>query len=245
MTTLLLTLAAIFAIGTWGFWIACIILGGAITLLVENEKGTWATFTAIATILGLNYISKIPIFEFVTQHPLRLAELIAPFLAGGVVTSIIKWYLYSLKAARLYDDYKEDFLKENNVKEFTGEWAFKLQEALKSGKSPKYDDWGNRIAIQAEPLSFKENKARLIRWATYWPFVIVGTVLNDFVRKIWIRLVESLRSTYQGISNHAFRRATADLKLAQDYRDQKEVERAAKMGASDTGDGPRRVRPNN
>ena len=42
MTTLLLTLAAIFAFGTWGFWIACILLGGAITLLVENEKGTWA-----------------------------------------------------------------------------------------------------------------------------------------------------------------------------------------------------------
>jgi len=238
MTTFLLTLAAIFAFGTWGFWIACILLGGAITLLVENEKGTWATFTAIVTILGLNYISKVPIFDFLTQHPLKSAELVALFLAGGVVTSLIKWYLYSLKAAHLYDDFKEDFLKENNVKEFTGEWAAKLQDALADGKTKKYDDWGNRIHIQAEPLSFKENKARLIRWATYWPFVIVGTVLNDFVRKIWIRLVESLRSTYQNISNHAFRRATADMKLAQEYREQKEVERTAKMGASDGSSRP-------
>jgi hypothetical protein len=85
--------------------------------------------------------------------------------------------------------------------------------------------------VSAVPPSARQYAEDLIRWATYWPFSMIGFALNDVVRKTFRYIYELLQSTYQRMSNWVFRGATADMAMAQEHRERMEVEKAAKKSA--------------
>jgi len=233
------TLAALFALGTLAFWILVFIDFVIITALVENESGTWATIVAIASIFGLNYLWKVPVLKVIHDNPLHTAELIGLYFLLGAGWSIFKWWTFLHKQTKRYEDFKAEFLEKRNAKTLTPELAVVLEAEL----IEKNRFAGEEKRVHSVPPSAREFKSDLTRWATYWPFSMVGFALNDIVRKAWNYVYDLLQGTYQRISNHMFRGAVADRELANQYRAKQELE---KQAASATGgDRPSRVRPNN
>jgi len=224
-------LGTLFALGTFWFWLLVLIDFVVITALVENENGLWATIVMIGSLFGLNYLWKLPILDTVKTNPGHTAMLVGSYFVLGAVWSLVKWFFYLHKQRIKYEEYKAAFLKENNAAELTPSLAAKLADTL-AGSPRKYSTWNDDAAVSAAPPNAREHKGDLTRWATYWPFSIIGTLLNDVVRKAWTYIYELLQSTYQRMSNYVFRGATADMALAAKFKEDQEVEKAAKTGAS-------------
>lgn len=61
---------------------------------------------------------------------------------------------------------------------------------------------GNSIATRPQAST---NKTRIVAWMSFWPFSLVGTVVNDPVRRLLNWLYNLLSGTYQRMSDHIFR----------------------------------------
>src|SRR5271170_4062604 len=227
MTAILAFLAALLVFGSLGFWIFSFLVFVAITALVENDEGFWATVVAIGTVCSLQFLSHIPLLTAIKAHPGTTALYLLGYFVAGAAWSIFKWYIFLTKARIKYESAKADFLEEYSAKELTGELAAKFMDLLASNHSYSDDDH----AISATPPEARKHKSNLTRWATYWPFSMVGFALNDVVRKAWNYIYDLLQSTYQRISNHVFRNVSADAAMAKEYK-----ARAAAAGSSTTSE---------
>jgi hypothetical protein len=207
-------LAALFALGTFWFWFLVFIDFVIVTALVESDNGTWATIVAIGTLFGLNYLWKLPVLATVKANPGHTALLVLAYFGIGVVWTFVKWYFYVHNQVVKYNNYKSAFLKANNVATLTPELAAALADKLEEGK--RYSSRGEGISASAPDPA--DHKGDLTRWGTYWPFSMIGTALNDIVRRAWEYVYEMLQTTYQRISKAIFRHAEADLQMAQEYK---------------------------
>lgn len=199
-------LLTIFAFGTLWFWATIAVVFFIITVLVERESGVLATIWAILLVLGLNYAGKSALFFAVRLHPGHAALAVLVYFAFGIVWSFIKWYFYLRKKVVEYEIRKAAFLKECNATQMTASLAFHF------GEVHRYDKIGQ------VPVA-REHKGDILRWSTYWPFSMLGTILNDFVRNLWNHIYEALHNLYQGISNRIFADAAKDAALAKEYEE--------------------------
>jgi hypothetical protein len=205
-------LEGLFALGTIWFWLLLFIDFCVITALVENESGVWATIVFLGSLFGLNFLWKLPIIDSVKANPGHTALLVLSYFAIGIVWSIVKWYFFVHNKMVKYNQYKAEFLKTNKAESLTPELAVKFLENLAS----RYDARSEGIDGTAPAAS--EHKAALTRCGTYWPFSIVGTMLNDVVRRAWEYIYEMLQTTYQRMSEAIFKSATADVKMAEEFK---------------------------
>jgi hypothetical protein len=213
MEALLIAILAFFAVGSTAFWVLMAVIGCFIAGLVEAENGFWATIVAILTICGINWGLKYPVFKTIQMHPWRVLGLIGIYLAAGALWSIAKWFFFVHKKRMAYEEFKAKFLRDQSATELTPKLAAELADAI----TDHYDSRGlNQVP------NFREHYDSLTRWATYWPFSMIGTIFSDFVRKVWRYIVEFLGTTYERIATHSFRNITADQDLAAEYRKQAE-----------------------
>lgn len=211
--------AGVLAAGSFWFWLVLIAIGIALVALVENEKGTWATFTAIGTVLLLNYAWKVPVFKVAVQHPFALLAWVGVYYAAGAVWGMVKWASFVHNKVGLYNDYKADFLKNEGVTELTPALAAKLQERIGS----RYNSSG----ISSTVPTASEHKSDIVRWMTYWPFSIIGTFLSDFVVKLWNHIYTYMAKTYDRIAARLFKGVSADMAMAEQYKADLETKKAA------------------
>lgn len=215
LASFLAGLFAAFAFGTFWFWTAAAVVAIVITALVENEEGAWATFVFLASLVGLNWLSRAGVGRFLVLHPWRVLAYVVVYFVAGAVWSLAKWYFYVRRQSAKYEEYKAAFLRSEKAAEMTPELAFKLRQQLSNSYSgPK-----------AEAPLPAEHRGDLLRWATYWPFSLVGTLLNDVVREAWRAIYDRLQVVYTRISNFVFRHASADLALAKQYEEQQKAAR--------------------
>lgn len=210
-------LVGLFAFGSIAFFLEVIAVFILLCVLVEKDEGFWATAVFIGTVLSLNFLSKVPILDYVRENKLHTVELIAAYFAIGVAWTLIKWYFYVHNKIVAYNDYKRNFLKENNAAELTPALAAKLNDELTSGAT-SYNYSKIRAGISATAPDPADHKGDLTRWGTYWPFSMVGTALNDVVRRAWEYVYERLQTTYHRMSKAIFKTAEADLKMAEEFK---------------------------
>jgi hypothetical protein len=216
--------AGVLAAGSIWFWLVLIAIGVGLVALVENEKGTWATITTIGTILLLNYAWKVPIFKSMIAHPWAVLGWIGVYYACGVVWGILKWTSFVHKKVGAYNEYKAKFLADNKATALTPELAAKLADRL---DNPRYDSKD----VTAIAPTASEHKSDILRWMTYWPFSIVGTLLSDIVLKLWNHIYTFLATTYDRIAARLYKGVTADMALAEQYH--KDQEALAKQQLDD------------
>lgn len=208
----------LFAFGTLAFWGLIFVLGVIITVLVENEQGPWATTVAIATAVALNWLWKIPILHTVSENKLAALVWLLAYYVLGVVWMLIKWTAFVHKGIGKYNEFKADFLKASNATELTPELAAKLKEKIESRYGAKN--------VDIDIPTARENKGRIIRWMTYWPFSIIGTLLNDVVRKLWHHIYTFLATTLDRISVKMWRGVSADMAMAKQFKDEQDRKEA-------------------
>ena len=208
-------LAGLLAFGSLWFFLEVLAVVILLCVLVEKDEGVWATVVFIGTVLSLNFLSKVPILDYVKTNPLRTLAYVGIYFAVGIVWTLIKWYFFVHNKVVAYNSYKAKFLKENKAESLTPELAAKLADELSNANG-----YRNTRGVSAAAPDPADHKGDLTRWGTYWPFSMVGTALNDIVRKAWDYVYEMLQTTYHRMSQAIFKTASADMKMAEEFKAQ-------------------------
>ncbi len=188
------------------------------TVLTEVEHWGWATFTLLATFVGSlvchHYFGTPSIIDFVREHGVFTMVYLLVYLGVGVGWSFVKWFSHLHQFRDAYRELKLDFLK------FRG--LDVTLAAVPEDHLPAFKDWlGNKrysmnanfreeILNLTRPRASK-NKARITAWMAFWPCSLIGTLLNDPVRRAFNFLFNNFKALYQKMSDWVFRK-DAELK---------------------------------
>lgn len=188
--------AAALAFGTVGFWIFSVAVVIAMLTCINFQKGAGATVVAIGTILAFQFWGGYDIFGYVRHNPMATAYIVGAYAIAGIAVGIFKWWRYVRNNLGKYQEAKAEYLADNGK---TEGWA-------------RYRELGNYNGIKFifEPMA-RRHKAAITMWMTYWPLVLIWTVINDPVRKFFKAAYERLSGMLESISKNAFKDADADM----------------------------------
>ena len=187
---------AILAFGTIGFWIMASVAIILILTCIEFKKGAAATVVAIGAALALQFYGGMDIFGAIKQHPMNVIYYVLGYGALGAAVAVFKWWRYCMENVRKYKEAKAEFIDDGGNIE---EWPRKRDQGDYHG-----------IKFVFEPVA-RRHKAVITMWMTYWPLVLVWTVINDPVRKFFQMIHDYLGGLLQSISNRSFKNVDDDL----------------------------------
>lgn len=204
-----LTFAGALAFGSlafWGFWTVVLIAICVVIALTENEHYGWATVLFAAFFGALAWMGVFNLYQFTIQHPGALLARIGIYLGVGIVWGAVKWWRYCVKERERYDAAKNDFLAAHKVTEFTPSLRVEWTEKLKNAN--RYE---RHYLLHAEAPNAKDHKEKICNWMYLWPFSMLGTILSDFIRKIWDAIYNWMGGVYDSIARSVWKGTENDL----------------------------------
>jgi hypothetical protein len=181
-------------------------------VLMEVEHWGWATFTLLAS-FGLSLVAHhfwpdVPsVLSWVAANGVFTLVYVLAYLAVGVGWSFIKWFSYLMGFRDSFREQKEAFCTKNGLdpkQPIPEDRLAQFDQHLSSNVS-----WGERhrgqLLSRERPRAAK-SKARITAWMAFWPFSVVGTVLNDPVRRLFNFLFTNFKALYQKMADHVFRK---------------------------------------
>lgn len=198
-------LAEVFAAGTPAFWSLVAFLALVVAVFVEAERGLLATATLIVGVVLVQLLG-VDLLGLVLARPWAVAPVIAGYFAAGAGWAVVKWWVFVNDQRARYDELRGAFLHAFGY-DPRGAMPEELQPAWRdctrlAAAGPK------RLAVLPRPGG---NKARILRWMSYWPCSLALTVLNDPVRRAFLAVYRRLIATFQHITDAAFKGVEADL----------------------------------
>lgn len=200
-------LAGLFAglvIGHIWFWM--IVVSIALVLMIEMDASAgWLTLVTIL-ILATIWFGFRPAVTYAVTHPLNVLKVVGIYFLGGVIWGPIKWAAFLHRISGKYNHHKALFLETKGVTELTPALANEFRGQL----HVYYADIPTTVPTAAA------YKSDIVRWMTYWPFSIVGTMLHDVVAEIWNHLYLFMNKRYNAIANRLYGHIAVDMAMAAD-----------------------------
>lgn len=196
MVTLIVGLAVLFVV----FCVACV--------LMETEKFGWATLTLILTLVGVQvfHVGGLDLLAFAREHLVQTLLYVGGYLVVGVVWSFIKWFSFLMGFRDEFKQGKAAFLnglKLNPEGQVPENELDNFHSFMQKWKYGGY--YGNDLSMR--PRAAK-NKARITAWMAFWPYSVVGTILNDPIRRVFNWLFNGFKALYQKMSDAIFAKHT-------------------------------------
>jgi len=158
-----------------------------LALLTETERFGWATLAVAGTVAVAQWMHWADIWGFVRAHALVSALYVGGYVVAGVLWSFVKWFSFLMR----------------------------FRDVLKEVRVPG-SEYYNAIVYRGFSLSRKpaaaEAKGKITAWMIFWPFSLVGTVLNDPVKRIFTFLFGRFKHLYQEMSDRVFKDVDFDWK---------------------------------
>lgn len=198
---ILLILAVLFAL----FVVECI--------LTETENFGWATVTlllvGVASVVAGRWFHVYSIVDFVRDNGVFTLVYVGAYVGVGIVWSFIKWFSYLMSFRDAFRTQKEAFFKSKGLDGLlaTAPVPAEHQAAFKEFIQNNVRWTGEHRAqlYEMERPRASKNKSRITAWASFWPFSLVGTLLNDPVRRLFNLLFNWFKALYQQMSDWVFR----------------------------------------
>lgn len=174
------------------------------TILTELEYFGWAT-VLLLLMVGTGQIGgNLNVLSWVGSHTTESIVYALVYVAVGVAWSFVKWFSFLIQFRDQYREQKEKFLTDNKLNP-TGQVPEELRE--------KFGNFLGRAhstrVFRGNPLNEKpkasNNKSRIVSWMSLWPCSMVGTLLNDPVRRLFNFLFNNFKALYQRMADHVFR----------------------------------------
>lgn len=178
------------------------VIFGALTVLTEIEYFGWTTICLIACGFAAKFLHVFDVFVYVKEHIVTSLTYAGIYVAVGVVWSFAKWFFFLINER----DATRNFVKKELAKykkDNSGYWS-----------EPK---------INIPQAS--DNKGRIVAWMSFWPLSVVGTLLNDPIRKLFNYCFNQFKHLYQAMSNKLY---AADMVTLNLVKEAIELERKAK-----------------
>jgi hypothetical protein len=166
-------------------------------ILSELERFGLATLTLIATLVGAQCFHLADILGFMQHHTVESLVGVGMFLVVGVVWSFAKWFFFLVNFRDKFRELRTAWFVNNKL-----DPTQPLPDDLKL-KSEGVDPfgWSYRAWHNMQKPRASDNKSRIIGWMAFWPFSMVGTLLNDPIRKLFTWLFNQLKGLYQRMAD--------------------------------------------
>lgn len=182
------------------------------TILMEVEHWGWATTcllgTFVLSLIGHHFWQTPSVIDWVVANGVFTLVYVAAYLAVGVGWSFLKWFSYLMGFRDAFREQKEAFCLKNNLDPKTPITDEKLLSDFDSHLAHNVS-WGERhrgqLLSRERPRAAK-SKSRIVAWMAFWPFSVVGTVLNDPVRRLFNFLYSQFKALYERMAGFVFRK---------------------------------------
>lgn len=181
--------------------------------LTEVEKFGWATtlfiVSIVGAVVGAHFMDLHP-FQWLVSHGVEAVLYVVAYVGAGLVWSFGKWFFFLWRFRDKYREYKLKFLHGLNP-------AFTADMPVPTDQLPHFYDFLDRQeryssayyrVFKDNPLSKKpravNNKARITAWMSFWPYSLVGTLLNDPVRRLFNAIFSWVKGLYQKMADAMF-----------------------------------------
>lgn len=158
-----------------------------VTFFTEVERFGWATISVLVTLVLAQWLKWTDIHSVLKTHALLSAIYFGGYVVAGVAWSFVKWFSFLMRF--------RDVLKE--VDEPTSEY---YQAVTYRGNS-----------LKRKPMA-AQNKQKITAWMIFWPFSLIGTVLNDPVKRFFTFLFGRFKHLYQKMADSIFKDVDFDPK---------------------------------
>lgn len=219
MSEAFLAAAAIFAIGTWPFWIMALVVCLVMIVFIESDWSGWATITFLWIGAFLYFTGNLHP-GWILEHPFLGVAYFFGYFAIGTTWALYRWWRFVVRIADKYIDKKRRFLQNQGL---SGEvipanlwntWIHSLDIFNQRGP----DVWqvylaGYKLKINSTgivPPDPAEHKSSIYMWILFWPWSMVGYILDEPVRRLLRWIFRRIRTRLEKISAYAFRGINTD-----------------------------------
>ena len=182
------------------FWIFAGILATILITCVEMEKGSMATLAMVA--FGLIFIvwGDVSIFGWIAANTVDFLLYLVGYFVVGTGWTLMKWYFYLIGRKEEATLFKIKFLKDEGIagNKIPDDKQVLFQDKLLTRiSSSTYSD-------QTYPPNAMLHKPSIIRWAAYWPFSAIWTILGDGIKRVWDFVYVQIGGLLQRMSSKIF-----------------------------------------
>lgn len=196
------------------------------TVLTETEHFGWSTALFLVVGSVCYYFNIYGLALWVKAHVLETLIFAGIYLGAGVIWSFIKWasYLYKYreqwkeakekdlaKKPAWIENAKQELIRQNErttERNASGNWWHEVLTPIPD--SPEqweaYYEENNhyRESRRFSKPQASEHKGKIIAWMCFWPFSLLGTFINDPIRRLFNFLFNSFKRLYQKLSDKMF-----------------------------------------
>ena len=193
--------------------------------LTEMENFGWATVLLIAGLVCLHFVPGFGVWHWVQHHALETALYSLAYMAGGIVWSFVKWFSYLRSFRDKFREQKETFFKVMIARRqyltdtsgrvptieinLSGPIPEDMKESFKTWMNEQHGLYYTAGDIQLmrdlKKPQASRNKSRIVAWMALWPLSLLGTFLNDPVRRLFNFLFSYFKTLYQKLVDHVLR----------------------------------------
>lgn len=155
-------------------------------VLVECEWFTFSTICLILTVTSVHFLKIFNIVDFVKHNYIETGLYCFGYIVAGIIWSFVKWFSFLLK-------YKENLIE--RVEKFKKENPDCLEESVRKHLLDR-----DYIGASEAPTA-KKNKGRIIAWMSFWPMSLIGTFLNNPVKRLFTLIYNSISGLYQQMAD--------------------------------------------
>lgn len=197
----------LFVVGTFWFWaliIAEIIL---LFVFIENENGFGATAAVLIGAAVLQWCGNVDFIGYIASHPWHILAGTAAYFVLGACWGTAKWWIYCRDRLEDYNEWKREWLRGRDVTGLTVPDGLK-EDFSKALTKENFSRYTGKLGVA--PIASAE-KARILRWMTFWWVSMIWSLINDFVRRMFRAIYYRIASALQTISDKMFASAKDDL----------------------------------
>lgn len=177
-------------------------------VLTELERFGWATVLLLATVFGSQALHVAEPLTWVKAHAVDTLIYALIYVGVGIAWSFAKWFSFLIQFRDKFREERERFLVSKNL-DPKSQVPEELREKLSEFLSNNYGYKPAPRQFRDNPLSEKprasNNKSRIVSWMSLWPCSVVGTLLNDPIRRLFNFLFNNFKALYQRMADHIFR----------------------------------------
>lgn len=178
------------------------------TVLTEVEHFGWATFSLIVTVALAQFFHLVDLLTFVRENTATFLGYVGLYVVCAIPWSFIKWFSFLRNYRDQFREYKGKFLTSRDIP-VTANVPADLMPDFQRWLSQNYNYHRgdvNLVGLQElQRPRARNNKQRIVSWMAFWPFSLVGTLLNDPVRRLFTWLFTAFSSLYQRMADYVFR----------------------------------------
>jgi hypothetical protein len=186
---------------------ALVVLAIVATVFTETEKFGLATVTLIAALVGAQAFHIMDVLHYAEHHVLQTLLYAVAYVGVGVLWSFVKWFSFLMSFRDQFRELKGQFLTKQGL-DPNGQ----VPEEFAS----QFKDWMIQKSVYGISFQMRnlerpkasDNKSRILAWMSLWPFSVVGTVLNDPIRRLFNFLFNQFKALYQKMADRVLAKDT-------------------------------------